>query len=231
MAARILRLAHRGDSRRAPENTLAAFLAALSIPACDGLEFDVRLSADGVPVIYHDATLERVHGRSEWVETLPSAALGALGVPTLGEVLATVGPRPFLDVELKVDVGPAAVEVLAAARGRELTNAAVSSFHPATLERVAHLAPAWSRWLNSDRLDAAVIAAAVELGCRGVAVAWRALDPGSVRHARAAGLDLVAFTVRRRATFDRLARLGLVAVCVEGPALDGPAVDERGEKP
>ncbi|MEA2619718.1 MAG: glycerophosphoryl diester phosphodiesterase, partial [Chloroflexota bacterium] len=109
MAVRTLRLAHRGDWRRAPENTLAAFQAALSIPACDGLEFDVRLSADGVPVIYHDATLERVHGRSEWVETLPASALGALGVPTLATVLATVGRRPFLDVELKVDAGPAAV--------------------------------------------------------------------------------------------------------------------------
>jgi len=227
VAARTLRLAHRGDARRVPENTLAAFLAALSIPACDGLEFDVRLSADGVPVIYHDATLERVHGRSDWVETLPAAALGALGVPTLATVLTTVGRRPFLDVELKVDAGPAAVEVLASGRGRDLANAVVSSFHPAALERVAHLAPAWPRWLNSDRLDEAVVAAAVELGCRGVAVAWRALDPGSVRHARAAGLDLVAFTVRRRATFDRLERLGLVAACVEGPALDGPAAHER----
>lgn len=228
---RTLRLAHRGDWRRAPENTIAAFVAALAIPACDGLEVDVRMSADGVPVIYHDATLERVHGRPEWVETVSAATLGALAVPTLAEVLTTVGRRPFLDVELKVDVGPAAVEVLKAGRGRGLANAVVSSFHPAALERVAHLAPTWPRWLNSDRLDQAVIAAAVDLGCRGVAVAWRALDPGSVRHARAAGLDLVAFTVRRRATFDRLARLGLVAACVEGPALDGPSPYVRAEEP
>ncbi len=231
MAVRTLRLAHRGDWRRAPENTIAAFVAALAIPACDGLEFDVRMSADGVPVIYHDATLERVHGRPEWIETVSAATLGALAVPTLAEVLTTVGRRPFLDVELKVDVGPAAVEVLAAGRGRGLANAVVSSFHPAALERVAHLAPTWPRWLNSDRLDQAVIAVAVDLGCRGVAVAWRALDPGSMRHARAAGLDLVAFTVRRRATFDRLERLGLVAACVEGPALDGPGLDVRKEEP
>jgi hypothetical protein len=42
-----------------------------------------------------------------------------------------------------------------------------------------------------------------------------------VRLATDAGLDVVAFTVRRRSTFDRLAQLGLAAVCVEGPALDG----------
>jgi glycerophosphoryl diester phosphodiesterase len=221
VAIRTLRLAHRGDARRATENTLAAFLAALAIPACDGLEFDVRLSADGVPVIYHDPTLERVHRRPDPVESLSAVALGALGVPSLAQVLATVGRRPFLDVELKVDAGPAAVEVLAAGRGRDLNDAAVSSFHPDALERVARLAPAWPRWLNSDRLDEVVVATAVELGCRGLAVAWRALGPGSMRHARAAGLDLIAYTVRRRATFDRLERLGLVAACVEGPALDG----------
>ena len=44
-ARRTLRLAHRGDWRRAPENTLAAFLAALAVPGCDGLEFDVRAVA------------------------------------------------------------------------------------------------------------------------------------------------------------------------------------------
>jgi glycerophosphoryl diester phosphodiesterase len=221
VAVRTLRLAHRGDARHATENTLGAFVAALAIRACDGLEFDVRLSADGVPVIYHDTTLERVHGRPDPVDGLSARELGALGVPTLAQVVATAGRRPFLDVELKVDVGPAAVEVLAAGRGRDLAGAAISSFHPDALERVARLAPAWPRWLNSDRLDEAVVAKAVELGCRGLAVSWRALDPGLVRHAQAAGLDLVAYTVRGRATFDRLEALGLVAVCVEGRALDG----------
>src|SRR6266540_2630058 len=45
----MLRLAHRGDWRRAPENTIPALLAGLKVPGCDGLEFDVRLSAVGVP--------------------------------------------------------------------------------------------------------------------------------------------------------------------------------------
>jgi glycerophosphoryl diester phosphodiesterase len=128
VAVRTLRLAHRGDWRRAPENTIAALLAAISIPACDGLEFDVRASADGIPVIYHDATLERLHGRPDPVEMVPAAALAVLGVPTLAEVLAAVGRRPFLDVELKADVGPVVVQVLAAGRGRDLTNAVITSF-------------------------------------------------------------------------------------------------------
>jgi glycerophosphoryl diester phosphodiesterase len=221
MPVRTLRLAHRGDWRHAPENTLAAFVAALAVPACDGLELDVRASADGVPVISHDETLERVFGRSERVDATTAAGLGILGMPTLAEVLATVGQGPFLDIELKGDPGPGVVEVLAAGRGQGLGRAVVASFEPASLERVARLAPDWPRWLNSWTLDAVTIADALALGCRGIAVQWRALGRASVGRAQASGLDVVGWTVRRRPTFDRLARLGLVAVCVEGAALDG----------
>ena len=221
MVTRTLRLAHRGDWRRAPENSLAAFVAALAVPACDGLEFDVRLAADGVPVINHDATLERVHGRPERVDALPAGALAEFGVPTLADLLAAVGRRPFLDVELKGDPGPTIVEVLAAGRGPALANAVVSSFDRVALERMAHLAPTWPRWLNAESLDAATIAAALDLGCRAVAVEWHALDRRSVGLARAAGLDVASYTVRRRSTYARLEGLGVVAICVEAGALDG----------
>jgi glycerophosphoryl diester phosphodiesterase len=221
VAGRTLRLAHRGDWRRAPENSIAALLAALDVPGCDGLEFDVRRSSDGVLVLNHDETLERVHGRPERVDGLTARALQALGLPSLAEVLSAVGRSAFLDIELKVDPGPAIVQVLAGGRGPALSNAVVSSFDPAALERVAKLAPAWPRWLNRDTLDAGTIAQARALGCRGVAVQWRAVNADSVTAAQTAGLDVAAYTVRSRVTFDRLARLGIVAACVEASALDG----------
>jgi glycerophosphoryl diester phosphodiesterase len=220
-SSRTLRLAHRGDWRRAAENTLPAFRAALAVPACDGLEFDVRTAADGVPVVCHDETLARVQGRPDRVDALRSGSLADLGVPTLADVLQAVGRRPFLDVELKIDPGPAVVEVLAAGRGPELHNAVVSSFDHGALEAVARRAPTWPRWLNAVTLDDSVISAALALGCRGVAVEWHALDAVWPGRAISAGLELAAWTVRRRPTFDRLARLGLVAVCVEARALDG----------
>lgn len=221
VAGRTLRLAHRGDFRHAPENSIAAMHAALAVPGCDGLEFDVRRSADGVPVLLHDETLERVQGRPERVDALSAVALDAIGVPTLADVLASVGRRAFLDVELKDDHDRAVVEVLASGRGADLRHAVVSSFSTATLERIAGLAPRWGRWLNSHTLDALDIASARELGCRGIASQWEALDPGSVAEAQAAGLEVAAWTVRRRSTYDRLSRMGVVAVCVEAAALDG----------
>ncbi len=216
-----IRLAHRGDWRRAPENTLPALLAALAVPGCDGVEFDVRVAADGVPVLLHDATLARVQGRPESVGALSSTALGDLGVPTLEDVLATLPRGAFLDVELKGLHDRIVVEVLAAGRGADLRRAVVSSFETETLERVGSLVPAWPRWLNADDLEPATIATAVELGCRGVSVAWRAIDEPAMRRARAAEMDVAAWTVRRRPTYARLAALGVVAICVEAAALDG----------
>lgn len=218
---RALRIAHRGDWRRAPENTVAALLAAVAVPGCDGLEFDVRLSADGIPVLLHDQTLQRVWGRPEAVEQLGAAALGDIGIPSLADVLAAVPRGAFLDVELKDLHDRAVVEVLAAGRGAELRRAVVSSFEEETLERVGGLAPRWPRWLNADDLQDGTLARAVELGCRGVSVEWRAIDDGALARARSVGLEVAAWTVRRRPTFDRLATLGVVAVCVEAKALDG----------
>ncbi|HET9436535.1 MAG TPA: glycerophosphodiester phosphodiesterase [Candidatus Limnocylindrales bacterium] len=217
---RALRLAHRGDWRVAPENTLAAMRAALANPACDGLEFDVRGSAEGTPILLHDATLERVQGRPGRPELLPLAELVAAGIPTLAEVLAAAGSGPFLDVELKGEPVAAVVPVLEAARGADLPRTVVSSFEPETLGWLAGLRPAWPRWLNTEDLEPATVAAARALGCRGLSVAWRAIDPPGIARAAAAGLDVAAWTVRRRPTAARLERLGVVAICVEGAALD-----------
>src|SRR3954470_3933641 len=79
-----LRLAHRGDWRAARENLLEALTAALANGACDGLEFDVRASSDHIPVLNHDATLARVHGRPERIDGMTAVALGkSLGLPVV----------------------------------------------------------------------------------------------------------------------------------------------------
>jgi glycerophosphoryl diester phosphodiesterase len=220
-AARTLRLAHRGDWRRSPENSLGAMLAALEIPDCDGLEFDVRLSRDGVPVLSHDETLDRVHRVDGRVDALSASQLADHGVATLDEILVALPRRAFLDVELKGKHGRATVDVLTSGRGPGLERAVVSSFEPASLEVVARLAPAWPRWLNVIDLEPSTLDLAVELGCRGVSAQWRAIDRRAVARARAAGLDVVAWTVRRRPTYRRLERLGVVAICAEAAALDG----------
>lgn len=217
----MLRLAHRGDWRRAPENTLAALTAALAVPGCDGVEFDVRVSADGVPVLCHDETLQRVFDRADRVDGRTAPELEEVGVPTLADALAVIPHRAAIDVDLKGLHDRAVVEVLASGRGPGLVNGVMSSFVPETLERVAGLAPAWPRWLNAYEMSPETIRRAAELECQAISVDFRAIDRASLAMARAAGLAVAAWTVRRRTTYGRLQRLGVIAACVEAAALDG----------
>jgi len=144
--------AHRGDSTRAPENTLEAFRKAVEAGA-GGLELDVHLTRDGHVVVIHDATLDRTTSGSGAVKgatleeikdldaghgfspdggmTYPYRGLG-LGVPTLAEVL-----EEFPDVSVNIDIKDgrpgnveAVIEVLrrAGAEGRALV---VSEAHVA----------------------------------------------------------------------------------------------------
>ena len=217
-----LRLAHRGDWRLAPENSLEALVLAAGTPGVDGVEFDVRLSRDGVPVLLHDETLERVQGRDEEVADLTAAELREAGIPSLAEVLAALPPEAFLDVELK---GPghakATADALRAGRGKAPERAFVSSFDEASLAAMAKALPDWPRWLNAVALEADVVELATRLGCRAIAVQWKAVTAASLKRASAAGLEVAAWTVTRPPTVERLGGLGVTAVCVEGPALDG----------
>ena len=108
-------IAHRGGSGPWPENTLAGFADAHARGW--GLETDVRLSADGVAVCVHDATLDRVAGRPGRVEAMSAAELAAVRlpgghrIPTLAELLDAL-PEAGVVLDLK---DPAAVLALAAA--------------------------------------------------------------------------------------------------------------------
>jgi glycerophosphoryl diester phosphodiesterase len=203
------------------ENSVPAFLAALEVPGCDGLEFDVRAARGGVSVCYHDDTLTRLHGIDRPVSEMSVGELETLGIPTLADALAAIPRRAFIDVELKGDPGRGAFEDLVAGRGPRLERAVVSSFQPAALERIGGLAPTWPRWLNSHDGSAATIELARRLGCRGISVEWHALDPAAMARAREADLEVAAWTVRRRPTVTRLERIGVAAICVEAAALDG----------
>jgi glycerophosphoryl diester phosphodiesterase len=104
--------AHRGASAQAPENTLAAFELALAQNA-DGIELDVKLSADGQVVVIHDSTVKRTTGSDGRVKDLSLGQLQSLEagsffsekfrgekIPTLEEVFEIVGKRTFINVEL-----------------------------------------------------------------------------------------------------------------------------------
>jgi len=123
-----LLLGHRGAraDKSIPENTLASFDCAMAL-GCDGFEFDVRLSADGQPVICHDA---RIRGLE-----IAQTSAEQLSLPTLRDVLSRYQSSAFLDIELKVSgLEAVTLEVLLTyppARGY-----VISSFLPEVLQAI-----------------------------------------------------------------------------------------------
>jgi glycerophosphoryl diester phosphodiesterase len=150
-------IAHRGASARAPENTEAAVRLAIRQRA-DAVECDVQLSRDGVPIVFHDASLRRLCGEAARVDSLPARALlrrrvrvdGRHGEParivTLARWLALLPARVRPVVELKRQPSPAAERRLARAAARVVDRsrraATLISFSPRLVAAARRALPA-----------------------------------------------------------------------------------------
>ncbi len=155
--------AHRGSHgpEGAFENTMAAFEQALA-EGVDGIELDVRLSGDGVPVVFHDADLSRVtQGRDlRRVEHLSARELAAVPLPRgghaprLSEVMELLDGRCWVNIELKQSRCVEPVADLA----RRWEGLLLSSFDLRALERLGRRAPHLRRALimGTETLDLAV---------------------------------------------------------------------------
>ena len=149
---RPLNFAHRGASHEAPENTLAAFARAADLGA-DGIEFDAQLSCDGQVVVIHDFVLGTTTDGQGAVQARTLSELKELDagawfdsefagqcIPTLQEVIDTVGHRLLLNVELKTaslrDDGLAQAVVSILQENNLLDRVVVSSFNPLAVWRV-----------------------------------------------------------------------------------------------
>jgi glycerophosphoryl diester phosphodiesterase len=160
----VVRVAHRGASGLAPENTLLAFERAIAL-GVDALELDVQLTRDGELVVIHDARLERTTSGAGWVRDHTVAQLRELdaglgqAVPLLAEVLALAeAGRVRLCVEAKgedeiecVTIAEAVVAVLRAANW--IQRAILTSFVPAALLRGRALAPHLATMLDPSPQD------------------------------------------------------------------------------
>ena len=154
-------IGHRGASHEAPENTMAAFQAAVAAGA-DGVELDVHLTSDGVPVVIHDARVDGTTDGTGLVNDLSlaeirrldagsrfgdTAAFAGERVPTLEEVLAAFGGQLLVNIELKGQIRPQAVAQREATVGALVRRLALqervwfSSFKPYSLHQMRRVAP------------------------------------------------------------------------------------------
>jgi glycerophosphoryl diester phosphodiesterase len=226
-------LGHRGSPGPAtPENTLASVEAALTGGA-DGVEVDVRLTADGVAVCCHDADLDRVAGVARDVGSLTLAELtpvrvGGHPVPTVAAVLHAVGGRGRLVLDLKPEPRPArllAALVRAVAQahggGGEPVDLVLSSSERDILDTCAVEAPDVPRALiiGGQQPCSQLLAQALVRGDEALHVRARTLfgNPDLVAAAHARGFVVRAWTVNRPVDARLLGLLGVDALISDVP--------------
>ena len=227
-------IAHRGAGKLAPENTLAALRLGASL-GYRAFECDVKLSADGVTFLLHDATLERtttgtgLAGEQLWSDLSRLDAGSWHGPPYAGEPITSLdavarfvlGNGYLLNIELKptpgtdhatgVAVGQACQQLWPA----DAVPPLLSSFRPEALRGARQAAPAIPRALLLDETGAGWLAAAQGLGCVAVVLNQTCADHDSIAQARAVGLKVLVFTVNDAITAQRLLANGVDGIITD----------------
>ena len=221
-------IAHRGAGKLAPENTLAAF----RIGAAHGFrafECDAKLTADGVAVLLHDATLERttngqgLAGAQAWSSLAlldagswhsrafagePLASLEAVARFCLRNGFALnieIKPTPGSEAQTGREVARKALALWSSATLKPL----LSSFRPEALAGAKETAPELPRALLLDSLWAGWGEVARELACVAVVANHKLIDADLVEQLLASGMRLLAYTVNEPEDTERLLALGL----------------------
>src|SRR6266545_6232338 len=207
-------VAHRGGGALAPENTLAGIRKAAAM-GFGGVEFDVMLSADKVPLLIHDETLERTTDGRGAVSAAPYAKLARLDsgarfdpefrgerVPTLklaGKLCVELGL--WANVEIKPARGferetGAAAAKLALELWRDAAHPPIlSSFQQVAMEAAREAAPDLKRGYLTDRIEPGWREAARRLDCISVHCNAKHLTAGQAREIRDVGCWLLCWTV------------------------------------
>ncbi len=209
----MLAVAHRGDPYHERENTLASFRSAVAAGA-DAVELDVRRTADGVPVVVHDATLDRLWGHRRPVAGLTARELRDVtggGVPTLDEALATTaGVRTLVDLPERS--AGTALAALAAVRRAGAAGRVYYSGDPVALRAVRTAdadAEICLTWQRTSRPRDAFLA---EIGPRWLNYPFGLITRRTIEEDRARGLLVSAWTADSPRTMRRLIALGVDSI-------------------
>ena len=221
-------IAHRGAGKLAPENTLAAFRVGAGL-GWRAFECDVKLSADGVPFLLHDATLERTTPERGIASERPWSALSRLDAGAWHSRAYAGEPLPTLDaiagyclrnghalnIEIKPTPGAEAEtgRVVAGEAARLWSGSPLkpllSSFRPDALAAAQAAQPALPRALLLDSWREGWFDEAKALACVAVVTNYVLLDAAAVARIHAAGMRVLCYTVNDPAAAHWLAGLGV----------------------
>jgi glycerophosphoryl diester phosphodiesterase len=226
------RVAHRGYSAVAPENTLPA-LAAAVLAGATFVEFDVRTTADGVPVVIHDRTLDRTTtGTGHVWDRLWSDIAGldagswfapayaGIGVPLLVDVLdllAPAGARLLLEIKPPATLEQVKTIIELVAERDLLDRTVVQSFDPEVVRLVRSAAPDVRRGLLRLGFEASTVdlARELEVVCCNPSVADVLGDPETVAALTGLGIDVMPWTANDPAQWPSLTAAGVAGLITD----------------
>lgn len=207
----------------APENTALSLVTAEQL-GVDEVEFDVRVSSDGVAVISHDDHLGRVLGAEDAPSVSAStwAQLQALQLPR-GQRLLTFAEgleltQADLQVEVKAASAAAVVAEVLADYPDEQRRCMLTSFQVPILAELQHLLPDLPRGVIADAYTDEVRQAAASVKATTVLTGWDGLTPKVVEELHAGGLRVAVWPVRDQQDADRAVELGVDMITADAPA-------------
>jgi len=245
--------AHRGGRTLGPENTLVAFEIGVESGA-DGLELDVHVSRDGVPVVHHDADLDRCTDGSGPIAACTADELARLdaawrfgeesgfpwrgrgvSVPTLAAVLARFDVPTIVEIKAGTEAAARAVVDVVRAAGA-IERVCVGSFSHVALRAVRAIEPALATGAGRTETQRALYRTWVRVGLGRVpyrafqvpelAGRLRVVSPAFIAAAHRAGLALHVWTVNERHDMWRMLDWGIDGLISDRPDL---AVEVRNE--
>lgn len=215
-------IAHRGASGHALENSRAAFTLAVAM-GCDGVELDVHASRDGELIVHHDpAFADGVRIRDLTAGEIAARPLSdGTPPPTLAEALALlVGLDVYVEVK---ELGPEhddRVLTLFDAHP-EPDRLHVHAFDHRIVARLVGRRPGLSAGVLSTSYPLDPVAPVLAAGARTLWQEWHLIDAALVERCRAAGIDVIAWTVNARPAVEALAAMGVRGVCGNWPEVLG----------
>ena len=211
--AKVLNFGHRGAAEL-PENTIPSFRKALEQGA-DGLELDVRKTADGKLVVIHPSVVEHHSVQSSSYEDIRKLPDG-FEIPLLKDVLAKFGKKTFLDVEFKVPGFEEEAIALITKHG-DPSNTMISAFDTDTLNKVHDLSPALQLGYiyNRTQDEASRHNAPIDYVIPQFRLASREL----IAEVHDEELKVMAWTVNDEAEMKRLLSLGVDGIITDYPAV------------
>ena len=221
---KILSIAHRGAKGYLPENTLEAFKKGFEL-GCDGVEFDVHLSADGEIIVIHDATIDRTTNVQGLIKELTlaqikSASIHNAEIPTLSEVLNITPKECLVNIELKSGDTVAPVTDLLKrykAEGWSYDKFLVSSFDWIALKELRELNPEVPLGvLTETDLDLAV-AYAEFLQAESIHAYYHLLTAENVMEIKQKGLKVFAWTINEPADIAKIKSYQVTGIITDFP--------------